>query len=435
MFPSIATSLPKEIKIAQSLAAYAIDALEKDALYAIEKGIKGFINENLTQADRDERRRLNRQGTKLKELMKATHPFDNSKSATEQLLLVLCTSVDEIQTKLKNLPRVDVYEWVRGIYGMVSPRDTNVASSSRGARSTVTLGAPFFRQGSSAEVFTQVFRALRELCPHSTWSGEQEWCIQPIVSQLEAHRIHRYPHSHALGSGRRASQFAHYKSWQDLVYPTGSSTMAMGSNLSSDPEQLAASLVSTQITEQNPQASWEWVKTKLEDLPWIIKRTRLPSDWIHLEDAQNDTLCNELTAWLSNSFNKSDARFHISLIAAIILTAWAPFHRVKAPEDASKKKHSKQANMVDYGKNLPWDQEYGMKQSGWKARAPLFHLWLVFISGVLVDSSPWWERRRQKDKTSKKKPSRTEEQERNIEIVTQFQGKLCKLFSLITLLS
>ncbi|KAF8319885.1 uncharacterized protein EI90DRAFT_3020596 [Cantharellus anzutake] len=117
------TSLPREEKILQSLASYVVETLETDALYEIEKGIKKSLNASYATADRDDRHRLNIQADALKELLSRARPFDNSKVATECQILTLATSSQAIHSILKNLPCIDVYEWVRGLYAMVTPPD------------------------------------------------------------------------------------------------------------------------------------------------------------------------------------------------------------------------------------------------------------------------------------------------------------------------
>ncbi|KAF8312292.1 uncharacterized protein EI90DRAFT_3137554 [Cantharellus anzutake] len=396
------TSLPREEKILQSLASYVVETLETDALYEIEKGIKKSLNASYATADRDDRRRLNIQADALKELLSRAHPFDNSKVATECQILTLATSSQAIHSILKNLPRIDVYEWVRGLYAMVTPPDLVQKSSS----TRKGLGAPFFRQGSAAEVCTQVFQALRDLCPHTSSSqGQQEFCIEAVVFQMDSRRMYRYPHSTMFPTGR-SSQWAQYDSWADLIYPSRNARRPDLGTMS-DPDCLAASIASTQITEGNPQASWHWIDARLGDLTWVIKRSRLPLDWIQ-QDILKDPMSQELTNWVTESYDMSDARFHISLIAAFILTAWAPFHRVKHNEEKIPVERAKGANMVEYANSLVWDREYGKTQSGWKAKPPLFHLWLIYICGIL----------------SIKLASRTAEQGKNAEMMTTFNTKL-----------
>jgi hypothetical protein len=136
-------------------------------------------------------------------------------------------------------------------------------------------------------------------------------------------------------------------------------------------------------------------------------------------------MSQELTNWVTESYDMSDARFHISLITAFILTAWAPFHRVKHNEGKIPAERAKGANMVEYANSLVWDREYGKTQSGWKSKPPLFHLWLIYICGILVEDSPWWRRHEQKVRTqSIKLTSRTAEQGKNAEMMTTFNSKL-----------
>jgi hypothetical protein len=415
------TSLPQEQKIIQSLAVYVVETLERDALYEIEKGIKKFLNASFGTADHDDRCRLKIQADTLKELLGCAHPFDNSQGATERQILTLATSSQIIHSILKNLPRIDIYEWVRNVYAMVSPPEPTSKSPSRRA-----LGAPFFRQGSAPEVCSQVFQALRDLCPHSSWHGQQEFCVEAIIFQMDSSRIYRYPHSTTFASGR-SSQWAQYSSWVDLVYPSRSQKRPNPETMS-DPDRLAACVASTQITEGNPQASWKWMQVRLSDLTWVIKRSRLPLDWIQ-DDILKDPMSQELTQWVNNSYDMADARFHISLIVALILTAWAPFHRVKHKEGKIPAERVKGANMVEYANSLVWDCEYGQNQAGWKAKPPLFHLWLIFICGILVEDSPWWQRHEQRVQIkSIKLASRTPEQGRNAEIMTTFNSKLRKCF-------
>ncbi|KAF8319884.1 uncharacterized protein EI90DRAFT_3132171 [Cantharellus anzutake] len=140
-------------------------------------------------------------------------------------------------------------------------------------------------------------------------------------------------------------------------------------------------------------------------------------------------MSQELTNWVTESYDMSDARFHISLIAAFILTAWAPFHQVKHNEGEVPVGWAKGANMVEYANSLVWDCEYGKTQSGWKAKPPLFHLWLIYICSILVEDSPWWRRHKQKARTqSIKLASHTAEQGKNVEMMTMFNTKLqaCK---------
>ncbi|KAF8305399.1 uncharacterized protein EI90DRAFT_3026971 [Cantharellus anzutake] len=81
--------------------------------------------------------------------------------------------------------------------------------------------------------------------------------------------------------------------------------------------------------------------------------------------------------------------------------------------------------MVEYAHSLVWDHEYWTTQSGWKAKVPLFHLWLIFISAIVVEESPWWQREERKVRTqSIKKASRTPEQEENTNMMSAFHTKL-----------
>jgi hypothetical protein len=140
-------------------------------------------------------------------------------------------------------------------------------------------------------------------------------------------------------------------------------------------------------------------------------------------------VCNELTEWLKENYDGLDARFHISLIAALILTAWAPSHRIKQNEGNIPSERRKGANMVEYAHSLVWDHEYWTTQSGWKAKVPLFHLWLIFISAIVVEESPWWQREEQKVRTqSIKKASRTPEQEENTNMMSAFHTKMRMYF-------
>ncbi|KAF8310815.1 uncharacterized protein EI90DRAFT_3139121 [Cantharellus anzutake] len=189
-----------------------------------------------------------------------------------------------------------------------------------------------------------------------------------------------------------------------------------------DPLRLAAHIASTQITENNPQSSWNRSEVKLSDLPWIIKRTRLPHDWICREN-MGDALTQTLTTWLQNTYNISDARFHLSLIAALILTAWAPNHGIKHQKDEVPIKVAKNANMVEYASTLAWECERG--RAGWVAKAPLFHFWLIFISGVLVENSPWWQLTNEKlEVKSTRVQNRTDAQLANRDILKNFQTKI-----------
>ncbi|KAF8310814.1 uncharacterized protein EI90DRAFT_3139120 [Cantharellus anzutake] len=185
-------TLSTQMRTICSLASYAVDSLEKDALYAVEKGIKDSIKGLFPHADREQRHWLRQQAEGLKTLCASLHPFDNSKEATQQLLLALCSSPQAIHSALKNLPKMDVHEWVRHIYAMVSPPAPHVPGSSR---TLPRLGAPFFRQGSSAVIFTQVFDALREICDQSDWRAQRDFCVEAIVAEMASHRIFRYPMS------------------------------------------------------------------------------------------------------------------------------------------------------------------------------------------------------------------------------------------------
>ncbi|KAF8316931.1 uncharacterized protein EI90DRAFT_3021473 [Cantharellus anzutake] len=191
-----------------------------------------------------------------------------------------------------------------------------------------------------------------------------------------------------------------------------------------DPDHLAARIASTQIADSNPQASWNWMETKLSDLTWIVKQSQLPLDWIQAEQLENP-VCNELTEWLKENYDHLNARFHISLIAALVLTAWALSHQIKHNEGNIPSECKKGANMVEYAHSLVWDHEYWTTQSGWKAKVPLFHLWLIFISAIVVEESPWWQREEQKVQTqSIKKASHTPEQEENTNMMSAFHTKL-----------
>jgi hypothetical protein len=421
----IPDTLSTQMRTVSSLASYAVDSLEKDALYAIEKGIKDYIRAAFPEVDGLIRRQLRRQAAELNLLCQSLHPFDNSKEATERLLLSLYTSTQSIQSGLKNLPKMDVHEWVRGIYSMVSPPASNLPqSSSTTSRTAARLGAPFFRQGSSPVIFAQVFDALHELCEASDWRAQRDFCVEAIVAQMESHCVFRYPHSAHHHATRRPTAWAQYHSWVDLVYPHAGQMIMPPDHTTADPDRLAAHIASTQITENNPQASWNWSEVKLSDLPWIIKRSRLPLDWTHAEIMQ-DPMCEMLSTWLKDSYTISDPRFHLSLIAALILTAWAPNHCIKHQSDKVSSKVAKNANMVEYGSTLAWDLEH--KEAGWTARSPLFHVWLIFISGVLVDTSPWWQLTKEKLETKTVKlRDRTSAQLANREMLSKFQSKIRK---------
>jgi hypothetical protein len=143
-----------------------------------------------------------------------------------------------------------------------------------------------------------------------------------------------------------------------------------------------------------------------------------------------DPMSELLSTWLKDSYTISDARFHLSLIASLILTAWAPNHRIKHQSDKVSSKVAKNANMVEYGSTLAWDLE--RKEAGWIAKAPLFHTWLIFISGVLVDTSPWWRLTNEKLEVKTVKLSdRTVAQLENREMLSKFHSRIRKFFPLI----
>jgi hypothetical protein len=413
----ISLPLPREKKVIRSLVIYAVEALQQDALHEIERGIKAFIKGSLRTADREGRQRLKMQEHWLKDLLQREHPFDNSHAATQRLILTLATSLEAIPTLLKHIPHMDVYEWVRQLYDMVSPPEPAMSSSKKNP--APHPGAPLFKQGAAQEVLTQVFDALRQLYTgFGSWAGEREFCVDAMVYQMGLSHIYRYPHS-SINHSRRSIQWAQYDSWVNLSYPTQKQKQKEPEP-AADPYVQAASIASTQITESNPQASWNWEDVKLCDLSWIVKRSRLPLDWIQ-EDLLDNPICNELTDWVTANYDGGDARFHISLIAALILAAWAPSHRVKIVGGHAKGRD----NMTEYAHSLPWDHEHGKSQVGWKQKEPIFHLWIIFISSVLVEGSPWWQRQEKKLRVrSIKKKARTTAQGDNASMMSKFNSKL-----------
>ncbi|KAF8342353.1 uncharacterized protein EI90DRAFT_3011842 [Cantharellus anzutake] len=416
------TPMSKHDKIIHGLAAYGVDALLKDALYEVEKGVKRYIDGAKSLADAEDLGRFARQLEELKQLVHVDRPFDNSQSATQRLLLVLCTSPHAMKGMFSDCA-VDVLSWVKVLYRMVSPpRPPKPGPASTQKITIPQIGAPFFPDGCARHVLRRVFEALRQLGQHDDWGAQQDFCCNVIVKQMEVSHLCRYPAAFLNPVTKRQTKYAVWHTWTDFIFPDGG-PQPHAAEESNDPDYQAARLASIKLTSANPQSSWTWMDTKLSDLTWVFERSRLPTDWI-TKDNLKDSFTAELTNWLKSAYSASNPRFKLALLASLIITAWAPNHRVKEISEKIPKKISLGANMREYGNNLCWDLEHGQSAAGWKARPPLFHLWLLFISGVLNTSSPWWGRRTLKEHCKGiKKADRTAEQALNDTMFSNFRDK------------
>src|SRR5258708_21665121 len=98
-------------------------------------------------------------------------------------------------------------------------------------------------------------------------------------------------------------------------------------------DQLSQSAINR--SQNDPNWGWKIEDFEVKDLATVVKQDSLPTDWLHRPTSKAGSLTDELDEWLEREYTIKDSCFILAMVASLIITACAPFHKI-LPDDSLK---------------------------------------------------------------------------------------------------
>ncbi len=215
---------------------------------------------------------------------------------------------------------------------------------------------------------------LRSFLEHYTTSSgmtlmaSQQCCVSNMVSTLHQLKFARFPSTQSTNMIGSRIWYARWDSWIQLMYDK---LLRLKDVSTHNLDQLSQSALN--LSQNDPNWGWKIEDFEVKDLATVVKQDSLPTDWLHRPTSKAGSLTDELDEWLEREYTIKDSCFILAMVASLIITACAPFHKI-LPDDSLKPAMAVM-DLCPYYSKLGWTKAEwgGIEKHSVLPLAPLFH--------------------------------------------------------------
>ncbi|KAF8312610.1 uncharacterized protein EI90DRAFT_3022931 [Cantharellus anzutake] len=370
-------------QIHSALIGLIVDALVEDAVANIVQGIRKQLKESmaddkLSEGEQSFQRERSASLKKFKQLPKPLGTIEGRRVLRKSLWEK--AEDMESQITLPNEVTMDGRQFINEAYDIALKRPRT------------PWGGPFFHDGKAAAIWHKVIEE------YSRSSSKTPAEIKSRICERVHHQL--IIQEQVVALPWKANPMQRYPRWNGWVRFTGGKEMGSvaprrggkGAMTMEEEMDAAAARAVAREDDENENVEWMIKDLDLNDLPRVLKRARLPSDFGFGPKDQEPTSL-EMVGWVKERYDGSLPAHRMALFGAIILSRMAPSHSVDAQGTSSSREEPILANDLQrWGSQLGW-KDNSRSTQGNKGRidkTTMFTCWLLFIGMHVDKSSPWY---------------------------------------------
>ncbi|KAF8324678.1 uncharacterized protein EI90DRAFT_3129643 [Cantharellus anzutake] len=361
------------------LVKLIVDALVEDAVANVVQGVRKQLREfmrdsTLSEVELSFQKERSASVKKLKQLDNPLGTIDGRRVLRK--CLWENASDMESQLTLPNETTMNGQQFVNEAYDIALKRPRT------------PWGGPFFHDGKAAPIWHKVIQE---------YSRSSRKTAAEIKSRL-CDRVHHelVVKGQVAALPWKANAQQRYPRWNGWVRFTVGKESGMpggrrgGKGVMTMEEEMdaAAAKAVAQEDDENENVEWAMKDFDLSELPRVLNRAQLPSDF-GFGPKDVEPTSNEMVAWMKESYDGKSPAHRMALFGAIILSRMAPCHSVDIQGTSSRQGGS---DLTRWGSQLGWKDNAGTTQGnkGRLDKTTMFTCWLLFIGMHLDKTSPWY---------------------------------------------